>query len=286
MQYHGRHEHIGGGMIRFVHRWIPEGSDPWASIYLIHGLGDHGGRFDRLARWFTRHGVEVSALDLVGHGRSFGRRGCVESYESILSEVNHFVRMRPSSSISIPKFVFGQSMGGNLVLNWALRFHSDIAGLIAAAPMLRPGNPPSESFMRIGRKISRWLPHLRMRASVDVQQLTRDVHSQRAYTEDKLVHHQISLRLGTALVDSGLWALTHADELSVPTLLVHGLNDQLTSPKASKEFADKNPEFVEIRLWNGLRHDLHSEPEWTSVLDDLRRWIAGKIASNHRRMAA
>ena len=234
MQYQGRHEHIGGGLIRFVHRWEPEGSDPWAVLSIVHGLGDHGGRFDRMARWFTRHGIQVNAIDLVGHGRSFGRRGCVESYEALLSEVNHFSRMMVTQTPDLPRFVFGQSMGGNLVLNWALRYHSEITGLIAAAPMLRQEHPMRESFMRIGRKLSHWLPHIRFRAPVDVQQLTRDVHSQRAYMEDRLVHRQVSLRLGTALVDSGLWALTHAEELSVPALLIHGMNDQLTSPPSQQ----------------------------------------------------
>ncbi len=286
MEYQGRHEHIGGGLIRFVHRWMPEGSDPWAVVSIVHGLGDHGGRFDRMARWFVRHGILVSALDLVGHGRSFGRRGCVESYDALLNEVNHFVRLSAAKWPSLPRFVYGQSMGGNLTLNWALRFHSDVTGLIAAAPMLMQENPPSESFMRIGRQLSRWLPHFRLRASVDVGLLTRDIHSQRAYLDDKLIHRRISLRLGTSLVDSGLWALSHADQLAVPTLLVHGSNDRLTSPKASREFADANPDYVELRLWNGLRHDLHYEPEWTSVLDDIRRWLAGCTASSHRRAAA
>lgn len=286
MLYQGRHEHIGSGLIRFVHRWRPLENDPWASVAIIHGLGDHGGRYDRMARWFVRHGVAVHAVDLVGHGRSFGKRGCIASYDSLLQEVGAIARLTEAEWKYIPCFVFGQSMGGNLVLNWGLRFEPDIAGIIASAPMLRAVKSPSVQFMRVGRNLCRWLPHWRLRASVNADLLTRDLRFQRAYLDDQLVHRQVSLRLGLSLVESGEWALDHADQLSIPSLIVHGLEDHLTSAQASEVFASRNPEFVDLRLWPGLRHDLHCEPEWTAVLDEMRRWLAGRVSTSHRRMAA
>lgn len=286
MLYQGRHEHIGDGMIRFIHRWQPEGNMPWAALVIMHGLGDHGGRYDRMARWFARHGLVIHAVDLVGHGRSFGKRGCIASYDSLMHEVNASVRLAENEWPDLPCFLFGQSMGGNLVLNWALRSRPRLAGVIASAPMLQVAKAPSPQFLRVGRNLARWIPHWCLRAAVNANLLTRDLDEQQAYLDDRLVHRQVSLRLGFSLVDSGQWALDHADSLRIPTYLLHGLDDQLTSPRASELFASRNPEFVELQLWPGLRHDLHSEPEWTRVLDTLRRWMANRISLRDRRLAA
>lgn len=286
MHYQGRHEHIGSGMIRYVHRWLPDDCDPWSSLAIIHGLGDHGGRFDRMARWFVRHGMMVYAVDLVGHGRSFGRRGCISSYDDLINEVGVISKMTLSRWADIPRFVFGQSMGGNLVLNWALRQTNNITGLIASSPMLRTTQPLSDRYMKVGRQLSRWLPHWRIRVPVDPAKLSRDPRSQLDYLEDGLVHQQVSLRLGMGLVENGEWAIEHAWRLPVPTLLIHGLEDSLTSPHASQEFALNARGTCETRFWTGLRHDLHHEPEWTLVLDDVRRWLASRVASIDRRIAA
>lgn len=286
MQYIGKHEQLGSTEIRFVHRWIPEGSQPWASISIVHGLGDHGGRFDRVARWLVRHGMMVTAIDLVGHGRSFGKRGCIDSYEGLVEEVSRLATMTRDRWPDLPRFLMGQSMGGNLVLNAALRCHPDVSGVIACAPMLRASRQVSERFLRIGRKLSQWLPHFRMRTPVDAGLLSRDFRAQQAYMDDRFVHRHISLRLAMSLVDSGHWALHHAEHLAIPTLLVHGAEDALTCPLASREFAEANPEFVELRIWQGLRHDLHHEPEWQMVIDDIRRWLAGRVSlMDHRRAA-
>ena len=286
MHYVGKHEQVGKNEIRFVHRWIPEGSQPWATLSIVHGLGDHGGRFDRLARWFVRHGLMVLAVDLVGHGRSFGRRGCIDSYDHLIDEVARIGTMTSQRWPDLPRFLFGQSMGGNLVLNAAIRCIPDVSGVIACAPMLRASRPPSEQFLRIGRKLSHWLPNFRMRTPVDASSLSRDHHAQQAYLDDRFVHRQISLRLALSLVDSGLWAISHAEQLAIPTLLVHGAEDTLTCPRASRSFAEANPEFVELRIWQGLRHDLHFEPEWQLVMDDVRRWLAGRVSLMERRRAA
>lgn len=286
MQYIGQHEHIGGGYIRFIHRWLPDRCDAWASVAIIHGLGDHGGRFDRMARWLIRHGVAVTAIDLIGHGRSSGRRGCYVEYDRLLEELHYFVRRIHSQWCDLPLFVYGQSMGGNLVLNWALQTPSTLFGVIAGAPMLVSHSAPSEAFMRVGRKLGQWIPHWRLRASVDVESLTRDEESQQAYREDRLIHHRVSLGLGLALVDRGQWAIQHASRLNTPALLIHGTEDSLTSHQASQVFSEENPQYVELRLWPGVRHDLHCEPEWKLILDDLRRWMASQVASRDRRLAA
>jgi acylglycerol lipase len=265
-----------GGVQRFVHSWVPTSIKPWAALTLVHGFGDHGGRFDGMATSLASVGVCVQAVDLVGHGRSPGRRGCIDSYEHLLDEVVASVAYAQEAFPKLPQFLLGHSMGGNLVLNLALRrpeaMHST-RGLIATSPMLRASEMPKERIMDAGRWLATKIPNWRINAPLAVLKLSQDRRAQDAYMRDRWVHRKMSLRLAASLVDTGLWAIENAHRLQSNVLLMHGSDDQLTCPSASKSFAQSSNGFASFKLWHGCRHDLHDDLQRERVYDYLVRWM-------------
>ncbi len=276
---------LGSGQTRFVHRWAPRGQGPWGCLSIIHGFGDHGGRFAGMANSLASMGLSVIACDLVGHGRSPGKRGVIVSYDSLLDEVERTLSHAHGCWPKIPHFLFGQSMGGNLVLNWAIRRDRSsipLFGLVAGSPMLRSPNTPKEAFMNAGRWLAKRLPNLRIPTPVQVSKLSQDRRAQDAYLRDPWVHRSMSLRLAASLIDSGLWAIEHASELRVPALLMHGSDDTLTCPNGTREFAERAGQIVTHRSWHGCRHDLHDEPQRERVFAMMAHWLKEQCVSSIR----
>ncbi len=267
---------LEAGQKRFVHRWFPNCETPWGSLTIIHGFGDHGGRFIGMATTLASLGLAVTAIDLIGHGRSPGRRGIIDSYEQLLDEVERAVGHTQSLFPTIPHFLFGQSMGGNLVLNWLLRRPSEsmsLFGAIVGSPMLRAARMPRDEIMNAGRWLARRMPNLRISTPLQVDRLSQDRRAQDAYLRDPWVHRCMSLRLAANLIDSGLWAIENAARLNTPTLLMHGSEDTLTSPIGTKEFAERAGASATHRPWVGCRHDLHDEPQRERVFAYMTHWL-------------
>ncbi len=279
------------GFERFVNSWVPCRVQPWASLTIFHGLGDHGGRFDSIAVSLASSGIGVLAVDLIGHGRSPGKRGVIPSYDFLMDEVGNAACLASRTWDAIPSFVLGHSMGGNLVLNWAIRRRFEVhslSGVIAVAPMLRLAKTPKPQFIKMGRWLEQKWPNFRVTAPVDVRQLCSDPSGQDAYRRDPLVHRKVSLRLGNALMDSGEWAIEHAGKLAKPCLLMHGADDTLTCPKATEEMARRAGEQTALKLWSNCRHDVHFELQRESVVTYLLSWLRQQTSekvSSRRKMA-
>ncbi|MFO0012840.1 MAG: lysophospholipase [Planctomycetota bacterium] len=267
---------LGYGQTRYMHRWVPSDEVPWGCVSIVHGFGDHGGRFAGMATSLASMGLNVLACDLVGHGRSPGKRGVIVSYEQLLDEVERMLGYAAGCWPRVPHFLFGQSMGGNLVLNWAMRRDArgyPLFGIVAGSPMLRSPNMPKEAIMNAGRWLAQRLPNLRIPTPVQVSKLSQDRRAQDAYLRDPWVHRSMSLRLAASLIDSGLWAIEHASELRIPALLMHGSEDTLTCPVGTRDFAERAGKIATHRSWPGCRHDLHEEPQRERVFATMAQWF-------------
>lgn len=292
MAYVGGRRETVGGSYRYFHRWLAAG-EPHAQLLLVHGLGDHGGRFSNLAEWLAERGVDVWSMDLIGHGRSPGRRGSVPSFEALIDEVDvcRDVAAREHGGWAAPpQFVLGQSMGGNLVINWGLRqTDSDAskswpednapAGIIASSPMLRPARPVRPEHVQAAMWLARCFPHLRLRAPVRVELLARDNDVQAGYRRDRWVHRRMSLRLAAGLLQHGVRALERAERLTIPTLLLHGSHDRLSCLSASREFAARAAAgLTRLNICYGFRHDLHRDVGWEAVAENILSWLHNRLA--------
>lgn len=264
--------------VRYCHLWVPVEMEPSAMVCVIHGLGEHGGRYAELAEYFAQQKWGTLAIDLVGHGLSPGWRGCVRSYEDLLEDISSANGWLVKEYAALPIILFGHSMGGNLVLNYLLRREPLPRLAIATGPMLRPANPPSRIFIRVATMLASVCPHFRLKAPVRAKGLTHDVEQQQAYQRDALIHRKFSLRLGAALLESGQWALDNAQRLPIPTLVAHGGSDTLTCPRATEEFARRSNSMCTLKVFDGLFHDIHREIEKSIVLGFFAQWIHQHMA--------
>ena len=264
------------GLTRFQHRWIPESDAPWAVLTIVHGFGDHGGRYEGMGTSLASLGVAVYVTDLVGHGRSPGKQGCIQSYDQLLDDVERALGYSLEHHPRCPQFLFGQSMGGNLVLNLALRrpeATSVVQGIIAGCPMLQAGSMPKQKLMDAGRWLAERIPNWCIKAPVQVTKLSGDRRAQDAYRSDRFVHRNMSLRLAANLVDSGQWALENAHQLQTSTLVTHGMDDSLTSPSATQAFAERAGKIATFKGWPGCKHDLHDYIQRERYFGYLTHWM-------------
>jgi alpha-beta hydrolase superfamily lysophospholipase len=260
------------GLDLYTRCWSPAGT-PKAAIMLVHGHGEHVVRYDHVAAALTDKGYAMLGFDLCGHGKSGGPRGHTSSYNAFMDDIASFSEQTEQRYLGLPRFLYGHSMGGNLVLNYALRRKPDLHGVIATGPWLKLAFDPPASQVALGRMMNSIAPGFVQHSKLDTKGLSHDQLVVDAYNNDPLVHDKISARLFVAIYESGLWALDHAAEFPLPLLLMHGAADPITSAKASQEFAQKAGDKVTLKVWDGLYHEIHNELEKAEVFNTMLDWL-------------
>ena len=260
------------GLDLYARCWEPSGT-PKAAIMLIHGHGEHVTRYDHVAAALTENGYALLGFDLCGHGKSAGPRGHTSSYNAFMDDIASFSEQTGQRYAGLPRFLYGHSMGGNLVLNYALRRKTDLHGVIATGPWLKLAFDPPASQVALGRLMNSIAPGFVQHSKLDTRGLSHDQVVVDTYNNDPLVHDKISARLFVAIYESGLWALEHAAEFPLPLLLMHGAADPITSAKASQEFAQRAGDKVTLKVWNGMYHEIHNELEKAEVFNTMLDWL-------------
>jgi alpha-beta hydrolase superfamily lysophospholipase len=252
--------------------WEPN-EKPKAVVVLVHGHGEHVGRYTHVAEAFTKAGYALVGFDLRGHGKSGGPRGHAPSYEALMDDIAVFLEQVIRRYPKLPMFIYGHSLGGNLVLNFILRRRPNAVGAIVTAPWLKLAFDPPAAQVSLARIMNKIAPGFTQHSKLDTKALSHDAQVVKAYNNDPLVHDKISARLYLGMYDSGLLALEHAAEFPIPLLLMHGTADQITSYNASREFAERGGEKVTWRAWDGLYHEIHNEPQKAEVLKTMTVWM-------------
>lgn len=251
-----------------------------AVVCLVHGLGEHSGRYAHVAEALNAAGYTLFGFDLRGHGKSGGARGHTPTYDVLMDDIGRLLDEAAARYPDRPRFLYGHSLGGNLVLNYGLRCKPAIAGVISTSPGLRVTNPLPPLQIALARVMNKLQPGMQIANGLALDGLARDPEVIRAYTHDPLVHNKISVRLATGMLDAGEWAIVHAAEFPLPLLLVHGTADKLTSARATEEFAAKVPAGrCTLKLWEGFYHETHNEPEKAEVLAYMVNWLHGRLVN-------
>ena len=266
----------GDGIQIHFQGWEPD-KKPKAVLALVHGHGEHSGRYAHVGAAFTKAGYALVALDLRGHGKSGGPRGHTPSYQALMDDVSALLMQISARYPKLPVFLYGHSMGGNLVLNFALRRKPKVAGVIATGPWLRLAFEPSTIQATLGRVMNQIAPGFTQSSHLETAALSHDAEIVKAYGMDPLVHDKISARLFIEVSDSGRWALEHAAEFPLPLLLMHGTADRLTSAEASGKFAERAGKKVTWRAWDGWYHEIHNEVEKAEVFKVMIKWMDGHM---------
>lgn len=255
--------------------------EPQAVICLVHGLGEHSGRYREIAQFFSGCGFSLLSYDLYGHGRSSGQRGTIPSYEFMISSVEELVKTADEKFPTTPLFLYGHSLGGNLALNYALRRKTaEIQGLIMTSPWLRLKQKPVLPLRLLANLIYKINPDFTLPNGIDSEDLSQSEETRQNYEEDELVHDRISVRLFIDAARAGEWALENYDRLKLPLLLMHGDEDNITDPAASRQLAEKLLETAakcQYIEYEGLQHELHKSSRKQQVFQQIKSFMSGLI---------
>lgn len=263
----------GAGGTRLFYRHARPPGAARARVIALHGLGDHSGLYPMLPDALLPHGVEVIAPDLRGNGRSPGQRGYIDTWAELREDLDHLVSRTREDRPELPLFLLGNSLGGLLVLDYALHNPRGIRGVVAVAPPLGSlGVPPL--LLAIGRVLSRIWPRFSLRTGMDLSGLARDPEVTARVLRDPLFHRRGTARLSTEVTETIARVQAEAPRFPVPLLVLHGGADRMVPPEGSRRFvaavgqADKR--LVEYR---GGYHALLADIGAEQVLADIGEWL-------------
>jgi len=259
------------GTALHVREWSSSG-EPWARVLIVHGIGEHSGRYERTGRLMSEAGLDVHAFDLRGHGLSGGRRVYVREWEDFLDDVE--VRLAALRRPGLPLVLFGHSMGALIALNYACSDRPAPDLLVLSAPPLAARVPAWQR--ALVPVLGRVAPNMVLANPIASEQLSRDPAVGVAYFADPLVQPRSTARLGARLMSAVKRAGKELDRLKVPTLVIHGGADTLVPTSVSAPLG-RLPG-VERRVLPGLRHETLNEPEGPEVVAGIVDWLRARIA--------
>ena len=260
----------------FVWHVSPE-STPKALILLVHGHGEHSKRYLHWAERFVENGYAFLTWDLIGHGHSDGQRGHIHHYEQLLLEIDLAITKANEFFPNIPVILYGHSMGGNIVLNHAIRRCCRVDGIIATSPWLKLTNPLSPFLEFVVSVLNYVAPFIPIKSSVSPSEISHLEEEVKKYKTDPLVHGTITPQLYVAIRNAGEYVLKYARKIKTPLLLMHGEADQITLFDVSKEISSKI-DCCTFVPWPNMYHELHNETVRGIVFETIVKWIDSVIA--------
>lgn len=252
-----------------------------AVVVLVHGMGEHSKRYEKhVIPYYNNNSIAVLTYDQFGHGKTEGKQGHNPGFNAVLDCVYEMLKKAKDIFGDKPIFLYGHSMGGNVVINYALKRKNNLSGVIATSPFLRLAFDPPKWKLSIGKILHKIAPAITMGNELEIDAISRDKEIVEAYKNDPLIHDKISPNYSIVFIETGEWAIQNANKLEMPMLLMHGTGDRLTSYKASEEFAKNANEKVELQLYENAYHELHNDIIKNEVLEKMMVWIDKKITKN------
>lgn len=257
----------------YVTGWLVD--DPRAAVLIVHGIGEHSGRYSHVISALNQRGYSVFVYDQRGHGKSGGQRMLIETPDVLPNDVG-VVRADIDADVGeLPLFLYGHSMGSLVALAYALDHQDELAGLIlTGAPFDFDATVPP-LLLAASRIANRLLPRVQALDLFSTKDLSRDPAVVKAYADDPLNYHgRLSVRSGTSLFELLVRTRARLSALTLPLLVLHGAGDAVCPPTGSEMIdaqaasADKT-----LMIYPDLFHEIHNEPEQAAVLDDILNWL-------------
>jgi alpha-beta hydrolase superfamily lysophospholipase len=256
--------------------YLAEGIKARGIVLVVHGLGEHAGRYERLALRLNSWGYPVRGYDQYGHGESGGVRGALPQPSRLLGDLADLIESARNRHPGLPLVLLGHSMGGLIAASFVSRTLQAVDGLVLSSPALATRlNPVQKLLMAV---VPRVAPNLTVSNGLDVSYLSHDPKVVQAYRSDPLVHDRISGRLARFIADEGAEVRARAPGWKVPTLLMYAGDDHVVDAEGSRAFAAAAPaEMVSARCFDALYHEIFNEQDPEPVYDCLRQWLDARF---------
>jgi acylglycerol lipase len=242
-------------------------------ICLVHGMGEHSGRYEHWADLLNQAGYTVLTYDLRGHGKSGGQRGHINSFNDYLYDADDLLKEANDRFPDQPHFLYGHSLGSIIASNYVLRRKPQLAGVVLTAFSNDTALKQQKVKILMAKVLGTLIPRLSMASGLDPTSISRDPQVVSIYINDPLVHTIASVGFAKGSLEAIEWAYQHASEWTLPVLFMHGEKDRLAFVNGAREFAGKINGDCTLKIWPGLFHEVHNEPENDQVFEYLRNWL-------------
>lgn len=251
--------------------WYPETASQ--VVCVVHGHGEHSGRYLHVGEHLAAAGAAVLAMDLRGHGLSEGKRGHTPSYDHLLSDVEELLKTARAEYTDLPLVLMGHSMGGNIVANYVISMNTnELTAFVLSAPWLRLAFDPPAWKVKAGRILRKIWPAISQPSRLDASLISKLPDVVTAYQTDPLVHGQITPGLYFSIMENGEKAIAHAGKINLPGLVYHGTADGIISWKGTEAFVQNAPN-IDWHPLKGVYHEPHNDAAQREVLDLLLKFV-------------
>jgi lysophospholipase len=267
---------VADGLELYRCSWLPD-DEPAAALAVVHGYGEHGGRYRYLADAMVPLGYAVHVFDLRGHGRSPGVRGHIDRFADYVEDAGRFVDAVSAEQPGTPLYLLGHSLGGLIATAYTEERPDGLAGLVLSSPFLRLRLPIGGAKRAAARVLSRVAPTRDIGNSIPADELSHEPEVVAAYTSDPLNHHVATARWAAEVLAAQGAALSAAGRLELPLLVMYAGADTIADPAASRElFAAASSADKTLRCYEGYYHELFNEVGRDAVFADLAAWLAAR----------
>ena len=249
-------------------------------VVIMHGLGEHSGRYDNLIKKLAHKEISIYSFDQRGHGRSGGITGDISSFDDLIQDLRIFIDHIKLSGEETPVVVLGHDLGALIALKFALDYPHELSSLICSSGLFDTaisGSPVSTWFNSF---LSSVFPSYSIKIKRDYDKLSHDKKIVHDYRKDPLVHDRITLRYRIDMVKMALQCMTRFSEITLPLLVLHGTADSIVHADNSillyKRASSKDKE---LQVFDGLYHEIINELHNEKVLESIDRWIHDRYVS-------
>jgi alpha-beta hydrolase superfamily lysophospholipase len=258
--------------------WVPD--EPSGLILFVHGMGEHSGRYERPAGYFSGRGLACYGVDLRGHGLSDGPRGHADRFDDYLTDLGAALALVRGLHPAMPCAVAGHSMGGLVAIRHALEHPGVVEGYVVTSPGLgaHPSFEPGAFKKALARLLSRVAPKAAIPSNLDASGLSHDPAVVEAYLADPLVGRKVTARWYAGITAAIADTLGRAPDLKVPMLLMQAGDDRIVDGQAVRRWAAlAPPEVLEYVEWEGFYHELYNEPDAPRVFRKAAAWLETRL---------
>jgi acylglycerol lipase len=261
----------------FYQAWLPEG-DVKAVLPIIHGLGEHSGRYMNVVNHFVPLGYVVYGLDHIGHGKSGGPREFVERFEDFSDTFTQYLAMVKQWQPGKPVFLLSHSIGGLIAAYYLLDHQAKFQGAIFSAPVVKVASHVTQMTVFMARALSLLAPSAGV-LPVDPSTISRDPEVVKAYINDPLVFHgKTTARLSAEMLRALTRVSAETGKITLPFLAMQGGADRLVDPDGAQILYERaGSKDKTLKIYEGLYHEIFNEPERDRVFQDIEAWLAAHV---------